>query len=104
VLAKYRGTGLKQSLGLIGSVSKHCATAVLPEIGFCLEKIVRTLKEKKAGPLSAAQFRLLGQIKVDTNRNQHYVLSEQIRKCTKCDFVSETAGKICFHFRDIFPK
>ena len=43
---------LKQSLELIGSVSKRCATAVVPEIGFCLKKLLRALgkKERKLVP------------------------------------------------------
>jgi hypothetical protein len=60
VLAKYCEAGLKQSLELIGSVSKHCATAVLPEIGFCLEKIVRTFGRKESWPSFSHTVPIIG--------------------------------------------
>lgn len=104
VLTKYNGARLKQSLELIGSVSKHCATAVLPEIGFCLKKVPPRIrkKKKKAGPLSASQFRLLGRLELIQTTTEPTCCRSRSENVRNVISLVNFAAKVFFHFRDIF--
>jgi hypothetical protein len=95
--------GKKQSLELIGSVSKHCATAVLPEIGFCLKKFLRALdQKKKAGPLSASQFRLLSRLELIQTTTEPTCCRSRPENVRNVISLVNFAAKVFFHFRDIF--
>ena len=108
MLTKYPWAGLKQSLELIGSVSKKCAAAVLLPIGFCWEKVsprIRKKKiEKKPGPLSDFQFRLLDRLELIQTRNELMCCrssSQNVISLVNAAGV-EALSKVSFHFREIF--
>ena len=108
MLTKYPWAGLKQSLELIGSVSKKCATAVLLPIGFCWEKVsprIRKKKiEKKPGPLSDFQFRLLDRLELIQTRTELMCCrssSQNVISLVNAAGV-EALSKVSFHFREIF--
>jgi len=46
----------------VEALCNRCRT--VPEIGFCLKKLLRAVGKKKTGPLSASHFRLLDRLEL----------------------------------------